>query len=355
MERILVDIEAFYEGEHVSSNGNANRYTAEDIQSIADNYNARISDPSSPDPQKAPVVLGHPQHNEPRFGEVLLAYTRLDEKSNKLSLWLKCALHPDIVEWISQGFYRERSLAILDYGKGRLDIEHLGMLGASYPALTKLRDMGLPINNDIQPERHTRPVAVCYTATKVRYSIQHANEVSTMDEAMTTAVSEMIAEQVNPVVESLNSLREAVEKLTGEPIEETDAAADAEADPEEEENARATVEAHAKFTKQIDELRNENRRVVLNAERKEFTSYLNDPERRARLNDKQRDNFLAMYDDVATRADFSKGEPKEVTRLKETIDALEPKVSLHSQFTPERAGETDRAKAEVERLRAARG
>ncbi|HYI40001.1 MAG TPA: hypothetical protein VE053_06755 [Allosphingosinicella sp.] len=123
-EERVTEIEAFRVGP--ASRG----ITERDVDEAVTSYNARAE--TGP----APLVLGHPQSDDPAKG--LIARARRD--GSKLYLGLK-NIAADVVEAVRGGKYINRSIKFwhptdpANPTPGKWDIRHLGLLGASAPGI----------------------------------------------------------------------------------------------------------------------------------------------------------------------------------------------------------------------------
>jgi len=125
-------IQVFETGTHTDSAGHTRHWSREDLQSMVANH-----DTAHP----APLVVGHPKTDDPRYGQVS-AY-RLDADGK---LWFKGGnIEPTFEEMVNNQQFPERSIAIDGDGAGGYKVRHIGFLGAVPPAL-KLTPMqyGLP-------------------------------------------------------------------------------------------------------------------------------------------------------------------------------------------------------------------
>jgi hypothetical protein len=121
-------VQAFRPGLHVDSDGVAHKWTPEDVESVAQQYN-KSTDPKNPERHVAPVVLGHPKDNDPAMGWI--------EKAKAVGgkLWLKLSeMQPEFMDALKRGLYKTRSISLYP----DLNIRHLGFLGASVPAVKGL-------------------------------------------------------------------------------------------------------------------------------------------------------------------------------------------------------------------------
>lgn len=121
-------VEAFKIGTHTDSDGDVKDWTADDIKTIADKYNAKVAT-DNPERRVAPVVLGHPTADAPAYGWVEKAKVLGDKLMLKLS-----QLQPAFVNALKEGLYKTRSISLYP----DLNIRHLGFLGAAQPAVAGL-------------------------------------------------------------------------------------------------------------------------------------------------------------------------------------------------------------------------
>lgn len=117
--------EIFRAGTHTASNGVTKTWTEEEVQQIAENYNAQSE-------HEAPIVIGHPKDNDPAFGWV----EKLKVEGGKLFAKAK-QLVPEFLEAVEKGLYKKRSVSL--YPDGTL--RHVGFLGAVPPAVKGLAEL----------------------------------------------------------------------------------------------------------------------------------------------------------------------------------------------------------------------
>jgi len=120
-------IEIFRAGSITDSQGQGHQFTANDLDEVVANFK-----PDSP----PPYVIGHPKDNAPVLGRVRAL------KRVGLGLWAKgTQIDPEFDKLIEKGFYRNRSVRIIQSPKG-WQLVHVGFLGATPPAVKGLA----PIN-----------------------------------------------------------------------------------------------------------------------------------------------------------------------------------------------------------------
>ncbi|GMU86300.1 MAG: hypothetical protein AMXMBFR48_15420 [Ignavibacteriales bacterium] len=140
--------EIFRTGTHTDSKGNTREWTKEELEEIAEKYNAAGNE--------APIVIGHPQDNSPAYGWV----KELKLFGDKL-LALPSKIMPEFVEAVQKGLYRNRSISL--NGDGTL--RHVGFLGGTPPAVKGLADVQFNEGEDVvsfefaEAEEETSPPA----------------------------------------------------------------------------------------------------------------------------------------------------------------------------------------------------
>lgn len=117
--------EIFRAGTHTASNGVTKTWTEEEVEKIAENYNAQTD-------HEAPIVIGHPKDNDPAYGWV----EKLKVEGGKLFAKAK-QLVPEFLEAVEKGLYKKRSVSL--YPDGTL--RHVGFLGAVPPAIKGLAEL----------------------------------------------------------------------------------------------------------------------------------------------------------------------------------------------------------------------
>jgi hypothetical protein len=114
-------IEVFRAGEQVASNGVKRNWTANELDQMVANHSAATA---------APIVVGHPEHNDPAYGWVG------ELKRDGDSLYAKFRdVHPEFASAVEGGSYRKRSARIYKTPANTFAIEHIGFLGAARPSI----------------------------------------------------------------------------------------------------------------------------------------------------------------------------------------------------------------------------
>ena len=125
-------IEVFRAGKHTDSSGNEREWTEQDLDTIVGKYN--------PAEFEAPVVIGHPETNDPAWGWV----ESIKREGAVLLAKLK-DLVPEFVEMLQRKMFKNRSISLYP----DLSLRHIGFLGAVPPAVKGLR--GIQFDNS-KPE-----------------------------------------------------------------------------------------------------------------------------------------------------------------------------------------------------------
>lgn len=125
-------VEVFRAGTFTAMNGQSYAFSEADVQAIADNYNAETA--------PAPVVVGHPKHDDPAFG---WADKFTVNKNGTLIASLK-DLAPEFVTAVTDGRYRKISMKLFppdasnNPTPGSYYPRHIGFLGGAAPAVSGL-------------------------------------------------------------------------------------------------------------------------------------------------------------------------------------------------------------------------
>lgn len=126
-------VEVFRPGTYTAMNGSTTTFSAEDVAAIAGGYDA--------DSAPAPVVVGHPSHDDPAYGWVKGFSISEDGK-------LEAELHqlaPSFVDAVGEGRYRKISMSFFtpkhpaNPKPGSYYPKHVGFLGGAAPAVSGLQ------------------------------------------------------------------------------------------------------------------------------------------------------------------------------------------------------------------------
>lgn len=119
--------EIFKTGTHTSDKGVAKDYTLDDLNFIAQSY--------KPEEDEAPIVIGHPEDNDPAFGWV--SSLSVSEDGKLIAEAPDEKLQTDFLNALKEGRYKKRSISLTPEGK----LRHVGFLGAAKPAVKGLADI----------------------------------------------------------------------------------------------------------------------------------------------------------------------------------------------------------------------
>ena len=122
-----MNFEIFKTGTHTSDKGVSKEYTLDDLNFIAQSY--------KPAEDEAPIVIGHPEDNDPAFGWI--SSLSVSEEGNLIAEASDEKLHPDFLTALKEGRYKKRSISLTPEGK----LRHVGFLGAAKPAVKGLADI----------------------------------------------------------------------------------------------------------------------------------------------------------------------------------------------------------------------
>ncbi|MBE0572983.1 MAG: hypothetical protein IH618_15680 [Ignavibacteriaceae bacterium] len=119
--------EIFKTGTHTSDKGISKEYTLDELNFIANSY--------KPEEDEAPIVIGHPEDNDPAFGWV--SSLSVTDDGKLIADAPEDKLHPDFLNALKEGRYKKRSISLTPEGK----LRHIGFLGAAKPAVKGLSDI----------------------------------------------------------------------------------------------------------------------------------------------------------------------------------------------------------------------
>ena len=125
------EIEIFRAGKHIDANGAEVIIEVDDIDKIIETYDTEL--------HEAPLVIGHPQHDEPAWGWVASL-----RRKGKVLLAKLNDLSPEISEAVRKGQYKKISASFYRPNVKRNPVSdawylrHIGLLGAQTPAVKGL-------------------------------------------------------------------------------------------------------------------------------------------------------------------------------------------------------------------------
>jgi hypothetical protein len=119
--------EIFKVGNHTSDKGITKEYSLDDLNFIASSYN--------PSEDEAPIVIGHPEDNDPAFGWV--SSLSVSDDGKLIADVPDEKIQSDFLNLIKEGRYTKRSISLTPEGK----LRHVGFLGAAKPAVKGLADI----------------------------------------------------------------------------------------------------------------------------------------------------------------------------------------------------------------------
>lgn len=314
----LVEVEAFYPGEHPAADGPW-IYTLAELELCALQYNKRVSEGGN----LAPVVLGHPENNSPKFGQVEKAYIK------DRALWLTCRISAKLFGWIEEGYYGERSI-YLEVARDKrtgvyfLDIFHIGFLGGNAPALGQLQQDGLPIPDDWKKEPLQLYDSVRYYSLSMKgggFALTNKEKGESMNEELKQEIAEVIA---NSMLEVTAKLKEIDLRLGV--IEEEVGIGKEKEEPEEPEAASATPtdeDKSGEYATEIQNMKTELAGLRLESATERFSQLLNSEDITKRTTEAQRKSAMETFVSLAKRgAAFSSNKSGEVEHTEETKGLL---------------------------------
>lgn len=126
-------IEIFRAGRRLDANGNEVSITAEDLATIAKNYNTQT--------HEAPIVVGHPKHDTPAYGWIKSLVAQGDVLKAE-----PAQVDAAFAEMVKEGKFKKISAAfylphsVNNPAKEGFYLRHVGFLGAMPPAVKGLKD-----------------------------------------------------------------------------------------------------------------------------------------------------------------------------------------------------------------------
>ena len=127
----MATVNIFRAGKHVTGNGQSLEFTENDLALTAYSYNMNK--------HKAPLVIGHPNDNQPVYGWVESLTSKngnLLAEVGRLSTAIVEAVRAGSYKYLSSSFYTKNSVDNPD--RGIYTLKHIGLLGAQPPAIKGL-------------------------------------------------------------------------------------------------------------------------------------------------------------------------------------------------------------------------
>jgi len=131
--RTIKPIEIFKPGTFIAANGTKHTFTAAQLQEMVDSYNPDFAD--------APLVVGHPKLNDPRYGRA----SRLFINDAGVVCAMPDEVCPEFAEAVNAKHYKRISASIYlpdapgNPVPGKHYLRHIGFLGGAAPAVKGLK------------------------------------------------------------------------------------------------------------------------------------------------------------------------------------------------------------------------
>ncbi|OQY72400.1 MAG: hypothetical protein B6D44_10260 [Ignavibacteriales bacterium UTCHB2] len=186
--------EIFKTGTHTSDKGISKEYSLEDLNFIAQSY--------KPEEDEAPIVIGHPEDNDPAFGWV--NSLSVSEDGKLIAEASDEKLQPDFLNALKEGRYKKRSISLTPEGK----LRHIGFLGAAKPAIKGLADI-----------QFSSPSSVVY---EFEYSEDNStkekepDKLSELTQEINSLKETISSLQKNFSESELNSTKASIDKITSQ-------------------------------------------------------------------------------------------------------------------------------------------
>lgn len=212
--------EIFKTGTHTSDKGVVKDYTLDDLNFIAQSY--------KPEEDEAPIVIGHPEDNDPAFGWI--SSLSVSEDGKLLAEASDEKLHPDFLTSLKEGRYKKRSISLTPEGK----LRHIGFLGAAKPAVKGLADIQFSSPSSVIYEfefekEEKKPAQTNSDSNKITELSQEINSlketISSMKENFSESELNSTKASIDKITSQLNSLQSKIsnsdfENLLDEKVDE---------------------------------------------------------------------------------------------------------------------------------------
>lgn len=195
--------EIFKVGTHTSDKGVTKAYSLDDLNFIAESY--------KPDEDEAPIVIGHPEENDPAFGWI--SNLSVSEDGNLIAEAPDDKLHPDFLTALKEGSYKKRSISLTPEGK----LRHIGFLGAAKPSVKGLADIQFSSPSSVVYELEDLPIPVFENVNKKENNTEVNQDKFTLLSDELNQLKETITSMQSNFSESeLSSTKESIEKLNSQ-------------------------------------------------------------------------------------------------------------------------------------------
>lgn len=175
--------EIFKTGTHTSDKGISKEYTLDDLNFIANSY--------KPEEDEAPIVIGHPEDNDPAFGWV--SSLSVSDDGKLIADAPEDKLHPDFLDALKEGRYKKRSISLTPEGK----LRHIGFLGAAKPAVKGLSDI-----------QFSSPSSEVYEFEVDNVQASPVQETNAVTPEISDKNLSSITQEINQLKESINSIQQ---------------------------------------------------------------------------------------------------------------------------------------------------
>lgn len=298
-------VEVFRAGTHTASDGSTHEFSTADLDQMVESHASGW---------KAPIVVGHPKHNDPAFGWA----DQLKRVGNSLYAKFK-DVAPEFAASVEAGHYRNRSVRVVK-DAGRWLIDHVGFLGAKRPAI--------PL--DSLSYSATDGVCIDFSADEWRVPSLLARMMRRMREFLIDKYGQEDADRVMPAweVDDLADLateqriedRPAAPSFSA-PTQQGDVSMLTEEDlkrAREEARAEARAEAQAEFTAQQTTLQQQLQTERESRLRAEFSANVTEAIDAGRLTPAQAEgavDFMLQLSREPMEFEFSAGEGDKATKV----------------------------------------
>ncbi len=195
--------EIFKTGSHTSDKGVSKDYTLEDLNFIAQSY--------KPEEDEAPIVIGHPEDNDPAFGWI--SSLSVSEDGKLIAEAPDEKLQTDFLNALKDGSYKKRSISLTPEGK----LRHVGFLGAAKPAVKGLADIQFSSPSSViyefDFEKKVLEEKPAQTNTDSNKITELSQEINTLKETISSMQKNFSEPEVNTTKESIDKINSQLNSL----------------------------------------------------------------------------------------------------------------------------------------------
>lgn len=332
-------IHIFSSGTHTDSSGQTRDFTNDDLDDIVNNH------------RPAPLVIGHPKHNDPSYGWT----GSLKREGTKLFMKTR-DVNPLFAKAVENKAFPERSVSLRETNNG-LQLRHVGWLGAVPPALKNLDALAFteldatPCDfNDESSEvmEFVSPMAMPNALNVVGRLMRNLRDHLIGSDGLETANQVIPSYDLEWFSDNASELRDAANKNNQSLFNETQPAEDNQTMTqytEEEMNKikqqaadDAKKAAAAEFAEKEAKLKDELDKKDKAAALKEHTDFADSLVKEGKLLPAEKSGFIAFCSSMTTEsplefsdADGAEQKTTNMQWLKDFMSSAKPKINFGEQ------------------------